>query len=117
MITVFLQSQRQSEHKREERAVINIISGAKETPKLIAGLQYFIKKFVAKTDIAGENLRLPQLSGLVKSLCNYLRPLVWQMIWILRIPFQLLKLRAYLTRVFNMGHQYMLKCCISLTTF
>jgi len=52
-ITLLLQSQRQSESKRDEQAVVNILSKAKDTPQLIRGMQYFLKKVVSKTDIAG----------------------------------------------------------------
>lgn len=51
-ITLLLQSQRQSESKRDEQAVVNILGKAKDTPQLIRGLQYFLK-VVSKTDIAG----------------------------------------------------------------
>jgi nucleolar MIF4G domain-containing protein 1 len=52
-VTIFLQSQRQSESKRDEQAVINVLSKVKDTPELIRGLQYFLRKVVRKTDIAG----------------------------------------------------------------
>jgi nucleolar MIF4G domain-containing protein 1 len=52
-ITVLLQSQRQSESKRDEQAVVNIFSKVKGTPKLAIGLRYFLRKIVSKTDIAG----------------------------------------------------------------
>lgn len=52
-ITVLLQSQRQAEFKRDEQAVVNIFLRAKETPQLINGMQYFLRKAVSKTDIAG----------------------------------------------------------------
>lgn len=52
-ITVLVQSQRGSPTKRDEQAVVKIFSSAKETPQLIRGLQYFLRKVVSKTDIAG----------------------------------------------------------------
>jgi nucleolar MIF4G domain-containing protein 1 len=52
-ITVLLQSQRQAESKRDEQAVVNIFSKAKDTPQLVTGLSYFLRKIVSKTDIAG----------------------------------------------------------------
>ncbi|KAG4413377.1 hypothetical protein IFR04_013494 [Cadophora malorum] len=52
-ITVLLQCQRQAENKRDETALRYIFGQAKETPQLIRGLQYFLKKVVSKTDIAG----------------------------------------------------------------
>jgi nucleolar MIF4G domain-containing protein 1 len=52
-ITVFLQSQKQEKGKRNETAIVNIFLRVKDTPSLITGLQYFVKKVVSKTDIAG----------------------------------------------------------------
>ncbi|PVH71835.1 hypothetical protein DL98DRAFT_520821 [Cadophora sp. DSE1049] len=52
-IAVLLQCQRQAENKRDEQALRYIFGQAKETPQLIRGLQYFLKKVVSKTDIAG----------------------------------------------------------------
>ncbi|KAL2072280.1 hypothetical protein VTL71DRAFT_11623 [Oculimacula yallundae] len=52
-ITVLLQCQRQAENKRDEQALRHVFGQAKETPVLIRGLQYFLKKVVSKTDIAG----------------------------------------------------------------
>ena len=54
-ITILLQSQRSSESKRDEQAVVNILTRVKETPQMIIGLQYFLRKVVSKTDIAGGN--------------------------------------------------------------
>jgi nucleolar MIF4G domain-containing protein 1 len=51
--TVLLQAQRQSESNRDEEAVVNIFSKAKDTPQLVRGLQYFLRNIVSKTDIAG----------------------------------------------------------------
>jgi len=53
LISVLLQSQRQSDTKRDETAVVNVMLRIKETPQLITGLQYFLRKVVSKTDIAG----------------------------------------------------------------
>jgi nucleolar MIF4G domain-containing protein 1 len=52
-ITIFLQSQKQSKVKRDEEAVVNVFAKAKDTPSVVRGLQYFLKKTVSKTDIAG----------------------------------------------------------------
>ncbi|TVY75662.1 Suppressor of glycerol defect protein [Lachnellula suecica] len=51
LITVFVESQKSS--KRDEQAVAKIIDVAKGTPQLITGLQYFLRKVVSKTEIAG----------------------------------------------------------------
>jgi nucleolar MIF4G domain-containing protein 1 len=53
LITTFLEAQRRSEHRRDEQAIVKIVSQVKDTPQMISGLRYFLKKFVAKTDIAG----------------------------------------------------------------
>ncbi|TAQ87346.1 hypothetical protein B7494_g4329 [Chlorociboria aeruginascens] len=53
LITILLQSQRQSETKRDEQAITGLIAKAKDTPQMVRGLQYFLKKVVGKTDIAG----------------------------------------------------------------
>lgn len=53
LISVLLQSQKQSDTKRDEIAVVNVMLRIKDTPQLITGLQYFLKKVVRKTDIAG----------------------------------------------------------------
>ncbi|KAL5323398.1 hypothetical protein ACEPPN_007933 [Leptodophora sp. 'Broadleaf-Isolate-01'] len=52
-ITVLLQCQRQAENKGDEQALRHVFGQAKETSQLIRGLQYFLKKVVSKTDIAG----------------------------------------------------------------
>ncbi|KUJ10613.1 uncharacterized protein LY89DRAFT_626051 [Mollisia scopiformis] len=52
-ISMLLQSQRQAKLKKDEQAVVSIFAKAKDTPQLIRGLQYFMKKVVSKTDIAG----------------------------------------------------------------
>lgn len=52
-ITILLQSQKGAGDKRDKKAVISIISKAKEFPSLVTGLQYFLRKVVSKTDIAG----------------------------------------------------------------
>ncbi|PBP19701.1 glycerol defect protein 1 suppressor [Diplocarpon rosae] len=52
-ITIILESQKQTIGARDEQAIVQIFSHAKETPQLIRGLQYFHKKVVSKTDIAG----------------------------------------------------------------
>ncbi|CZR57415.1 related to osmosensing protein SGD1 [Phialocephala subalpina] len=52
-INILLDSQKQAKSKRDEQAVVSIFAKAKDTPELIRGLQYFLKKVVGKTDIAG----------------------------------------------------------------
>ena len=53
LITIFLQSQRNSKGGRDERAVVDIFMQATDMPQLARGLRYFIKKIVSKTDVAG----------------------------------------------------------------
>jgi nucleolar MIF4G domain-containing protein 1 len=52
-ITILLQSQKQIEAKRDEQMVINIFLKLKDTPQLVPAVQYFLKRVVSKTDIAG----------------------------------------------------------------
>jgi nucleolar MIF4G domain-containing protein 1 len=52
-ITILLQCQRQSGSRRDEQAVVNIFAKSTDNPQLLRGLQYFLNKIVAKTDIAG----------------------------------------------------------------
>ncbi|CAL3971752.1 unnamed protein product [Diplocarpon coronariae] len=52
-ITIILQSQKHTRGERDEQALVQVFSHAKETPQLIRGLQYFHKKVVKRTDIAG----------------------------------------------------------------
>ncbi|TQS34624.1 hypothetical protein Golomagni_04985 [Golovinomyces magnicellulatus] len=51
-ITIFLQSQKESELRRDEKPLVFVFSKV-DDPPLIASLQYFLKKIVSKTDIAG----------------------------------------------------------------
>ncbi|KAI9643419.1 dihydrolipoamide dehydrogenase precursor [Ciborinia camelliae] len=52
-ITILLQTQKASKEGRDEKAISNLFSRVKDTPQMITGLQYFLKKVVGKTDIAG----------------------------------------------------------------
>lgn len=53
LITILLHTQRQAKGTRDEKAIENVFLKVKEAPQLIMQLQYFLKKVVAKTDIAG----------------------------------------------------------------
>jgi nucleolar MIF4G domain-containing protein 1 len=53
MITIFLQSQTNPRTGRDEEAVVRIFTKVRDVPQLIKGLQYFLQKFVVKTDVAG----------------------------------------------------------------
>jgi nucleolar MIF4G domain-containing protein 1 len=53
LVMVLLHTQLQSQTRRDEQAVIRVISKVKDTPSMIRGLQYFLTKVVTKTDIAG----------------------------------------------------------------
>lgn len=53
LVTVLLHTQTQSQNRRDEQAVMRAFSKVKDTPSMIRGLQYFLKKVVTKTDIAG----------------------------------------------------------------
>ncbi|KAM3069948.1 suppressor of glycerol defect [Clarireedia jacksonii] len=52
-ITILLQSQKGAGPKRDEKAISNIFSRVRDIPHMVTGLQYFLKKVVSKTDIAG----------------------------------------------------------------
>jgi nucleolar MIF4G domain-containing protein 1 len=52
-ITILLQSQKGAASGRDEKAISNIFSRVKDIPHMVTGLQYFLKKVVSKTDIAG----------------------------------------------------------------
>ena len=75
-ITIFLQSQRQSETKRDKQTVVNIFSKSKDPPLLARGLQYFLKKIVAKTDIAGSKDETATVKWACKVAGNTLNTLV-----------------------------------------
>ncbi|QSZ31312.1 hypothetical protein DSL72_000875 [Monilinia vaccinii-corymbosi] len=53
LITLLLQSQKAAKGSRDEKAIVNLFSRVKDTPQMITGLQYFLRKIVGKTDIAG----------------------------------------------------------------
>ncbi|RDW73848.1 hypothetical protein BP5796_07290 [Coleophoma crateriformis] len=64
-ISVFLQLKRQSKSEGDEQ-VARVFSRVKEHPQLIRGFQYFLKKVVSKTDIAGSKAD----AGTVKRGCR-----------------------------------------------
>ncbi|CAI6334966.1 unnamed protein product [Periconia digitata] len=57
LVTAILESQRKvkgkkdKEQKRDEKAVLNVFINVDGSPEMIAGLQYFMKKVVGKTEI------------------------------------------------------------------
>jgi nucleolar MIF4G domain-containing protein 1 len=53
LITILLQSQRDSKGRRDERAVVDIFMQAAGMPQLARGLRNFVKEVVSKTDVAG----------------------------------------------------------------
>jgi len=53
LITVILKSQSNSNGSRDEKSLIHIFLKPKEMPDMARGMQYFLKKVVSKTDIAG----------------------------------------------------------------
>ncbi|KAI9743273.1 MAG: suppressor of glycerol defect [Claussenomyces sp. TS43310] len=54
-ITMILQSQRQVASKRDDRVIVSLVERVRDMPILIGGLLYFVRKVVARTDIAGGN--------------------------------------------------------------
>lgn len=53
LITVILHGQRGSDTKRDEKALMETFVTVRDTPQVARGLQYFLKKVVSKTDVAG----------------------------------------------------------------
>ncbi len=53
LITIFLELQRDSGDGKAEAPIIEIFLGPKEAPIMARGLQYFLKRVVSKTDVAG----------------------------------------------------------------
>ncbi len=53
LITVFLETQRNSGDQKAEAYIIDIFLGPKEAPVIARGLQYFLKKVISMTDVAG----------------------------------------------------------------
>ena len=53
LITVILHGQRASDTKKDEKALMETFMRVRDTPQVARGLQYFLKKVVSKTDIAG----------------------------------------------------------------
>ncbi|KAA6411236.1 MAG: glycerol defect 1 suppressor [Lasallia pustulata] len=52
LITVIVHSQQGLENRRNEKPLMNIFLKLEQTPQLVRGLQYFLKKVVGKTDVA-----------------------------------------------------------------
>ncbi|MCJ1466513.1 suppressor of glycerol defect [Pseudocyphellaria aurata] len=53
LITVILHSQQGIETQRDEKPIREVFLLSKDIPNLAQGLQYFLKKVVSKTDVAG----------------------------------------------------------------
>lgn len=53
LITVIVHSQQGLENGRNEKSLMNILLKIEQAPQLARGLQYFLKKVVNKTDVAG----------------------------------------------------------------
>lgn len=53
LITVILHLQQGSERNRDEKPIMEVFLPSKDIPNLARGLQYFLKKVVSKTDVAG----------------------------------------------------------------
>ena len=53
LITVIVHSQQGSEIDRNEKLLMNVFLRSEQVPQLARGLQYFLKKVVSKTDVAG----------------------------------------------------------------
>lgn len=53
LITAILHGQRGSDTKRDEKALMETFVRVRDTPQVARGLQYFLKKVVSRTDVAG----------------------------------------------------------------
>ena len=53
LVRVLTHSQRESPGKREEKPIMSIFLNLRDKPNIAKGLQYFLHKVVARTDIAG----------------------------------------------------------------
>ncbi|KAI9830246.1 MAG: hypothetical protein M1819_005773 [Sarea resinae] len=53
LITAILYTQQKVEGQRDERRLMEVFGRVDETPQLANGLQYFLRKVVSKTDVAG----------------------------------------------------------------
>jgi nucleolar MIF4G domain-containing protein 1 len=54
LVTTILESQKGSKDKRNNKALLEVFVEVDQAPEMIAGLQYFMKKAVAKTEIVDE---------------------------------------------------------------
>ncbi|KAF1916089.1 hypothetical protein BDU57DRAFT_587159 [Ampelomyces quisqualis] len=51
LVTTILESQKGSKDKRNNKALLEVFVEVDQAPEMVAGLQYFLKKVVAKSDI------------------------------------------------------------------
>lgn len=72
-IKMFLQSQRSAEGGRDEKAVVSVFESVKDNPQLATGVQYFLRKVVSKTDIAGGNGETATVKWACKIAGDFLR--------------------------------------------
>jgi nucleolar MIF4G domain-containing protein 1 len=63
LVTTILDSQKGSKDKRDNKALLEIFVEVDQAPEMIAGLQYFLKKAVLKTDIVEKADRKTVLWG------------------------------------------------------
>lgn len=75
-ISMFLQSQKDSGKDRDENAIVNLMLRVKDAPQMAAGVQYFLKKVVSKTDIAGGNPQKATVKWACKTAISTLQAIV-----------------------------------------
>jgi nucleolar MIF4G domain-containing protein 1 len=63
LVTTILESQKGSKDKRNNKALLEVFVEVDQAPEMIAGLQYFMKKAVAKTEIVDEGEKETLLWG------------------------------------------------------
>ena len=56
LIKVIVHSQQGSTAKRNEKPLMNTVLRLKDVSNLVRGLQYFVRKVVSKTDVAGSKV-------------------------------------------------------------
>ena len=66
LITVIVQSQHKEKGGRSEQALVDIFQSLRDTPEMTRGIQLFMKRVVARTDVAGSQ----QNTGTIKWGCK-----------------------------------------------
>ena len=76
IITIVLRSQQGSHGTRNENALLALFLKPKEVPGMAGGLQYFLRKVVKNTDIAGSESDTETVRWACRIICDALTPLI-----------------------------------------